>query len=349
MKNVHIAVIGGDGVGPEVISAALHLLQHPSLGLGNLQYTFIDAGFDYYQRSGECISESSLRLCKQADAVFYGANTNPPDEPGYESLTLKLRRSLELFANIRPACSLPVPGVSQGIDIVLFRENTECLYAQIERETDEGVIAERWITRSACERIIRSAFEFARKHKRSSVTLVHKANVLKKSCGLFRRVGFEIAEKYPEIETREMLVDAAAMKLIQDPKAFDVIVTTNLFGDILSDEASALVGGLGMAPSANIGLRSAMFEPVHGSAPDIAGTGKANPTAAILSACMMLEYLGYSQQAQDIQTAVNRVFASGRTTQDLGGLLSLTEFVNAVSAQLEESFNLDSQWARVGM
>ena len=325
-----IAVIGGDGIGPEVVNAVLSILHSPALKLSDLEYTPICAGYEYFKKNGECISEKSLEICKAADAVFYGANTNPPGETEYKSLTLSLRKELGLFANIRPAVSLPIPTSREGIDITIFRENSEGLYVQREREVDGGVIAERVVTRAASERIIREAFLYAQRLGKTSVTLVHKANVLKKSCGLFREVGFEVAGDFPEVEVREMLVDAAAMELIRNPTSFDVIATTNLFGDILSDEASALVGGLGMAPSANIGERNAMFEPVHGSAPDIAGQGVANPCAAILSACMMLEYLGYSSQAQGLRNSLTQLLRDGVRTPDLKGECSTEEFVSQI-------------------
>jgi homoisocitrate dehydrogenase len=228
---------------------------------------------------------------------------------GYRSPILQLRKRFDLFANLRPA--------RQGdIDLLIVRENTEGLYSGRERVEDDGVtaIAERVITRHASERIVRAACEQAIARRRR-LTIVHKANVLKETCGLFRRVAFEVTTAYPDLEVEEMLVDTAAMRLVQEPTRFDVIVTTNLFGDILSDLAAGLTGGLGIAPSANLGVgRPAVFEPVHGSAPDIAGKGIADPRAALLSTAMLLDFLGYTAQAQALAAACHAIDHKGITS-----------------------------------
>jgi homoisocitrate dehydrogenase len=246
-----------------------------------------------------------------------------------------------LYANIRPTRSLPLPGSRQGIDMVIVRENTEGLYSGRERREGDIAITERVISRSASERIVRTALDLARRRAASResgrkplVTIVHKANVLKETDGLFRECAREVAADYPDVATNELLVDAMAMRLIKDPETFDVIVTTNLFGDILSDEAAALVGGLGVAPSGNIGDTNAVYEPVHGSAPYIAGKGIANPVGAILSSAMMLERLGHSDAASRIQSAVEATLAAGILTGDLGGSATTEQVTGAIIERL---------------
>jgi homoisocitrate dehydrogenase len=264
----------------------------------------------------------------------------------YRSPILALRKHFDLYANLRPTWTM-LPGQPQ-VDLLLVRENTEGLYAGRERREVDTAIAERVITRHASERIARVAFEHARQRARrhplsltidnsqvtitnSSVTLIHKANVLKLTDGLFREACLDIAKEYPDVEVREMLVDAAAMWLVKDPSRFDVIVTTNLFGDILSDLATGLVGGLGVAPSANLGAgRVAVFEPVHGSAPDIAGKGIANPIGAILSAAMLLGHIGRPEAARRVRQAVATTLAAGILTPDLGGTATTKQVTNAV-------------------
>lgn len=313
-----ITVIPGDGIGAEVIPVARRVLE--SLGLP-LAFQEADAGFGMFERTGSALPPDTLAMCAASDAVLFGATSSPMTRiPGYSSPILQLRRHFDLFANLRPA-------VGDGIDLLIVRENTEGLYSGRERIEDDGAtaITERVITARASERIIRAACEQARR-RRGKLTLVHKANVLKETCGLFRRVGLDVTGQYPDLAVEEMLVDTAAMRLVQDPARFDVIVTTNLFGDILSDLAAGLAGGLGIAPSANIGAgRPAVFEPVHGSAPDIAGQGIADPRAAILSAAMLLDHLGYTTPAAAVRRAVYATSHTGHTAATVQTVLGQLE------------------------
>jgi homoisocitrate dehydrogenase len=301
-----ITLIMGDGIGQEVIPAAWEVLD--SLGLP-LQFQEAKGGFGTFEQEGTALPAATIELCQQSDAILFGATSSPMTQVvGYKSPILQLRRHFDLFANLRPA-------VGDGIDLLIVRENTEGLYSGRERIEDDGdtAITERVITAKASARIVRTACEQAMQ-RRKQLTIVHKANVLKTTCGLFRRVAFEVVRDFPDLQVEELLVDTAAMRLVQDPRRFDVIVTTNLFGDILSDLAAGLTGGLGMAPSANIGTnRPALFEPVHGSAPDIAGQGIADPRAAILSAAMMLDYLGYPEQASAVRHAAYGTPHTGNT------------------------------------
>jgi isocitrate dehydrogenase (NAD+) len=261
---------------------------------------------------------------------------------GYRSVNVALRKTFDLYANVRPAHTIRPGGRYENVDIVLVRENTEGLYIGIEHYVpiagDAKAAAESvaLITRAGSERIVRYAFEYAVSHKRKKVTLVHKANILKFSQGLFLDVGREIAKEYAgRVEFEDRIVDACAMQLVLKPETFDVIVTTNLFGDILSDEISGLVGGLGLAPGANIGVSAALFEAVHGTAPDIAGKGIANPGALVLAACMMLDHIGDSVRAERIRKALTKVIREGKTlTRDLGGTSNTDQFTDAIIAAL---------------
>ncbi len=303
-----ITLIPGDGIGREVIPAARQVLE--SLGLP-LTFQEAEAGFGTFERYGTALPEETLRRCQESDAILFGATSSPMTKvQGYQSPILSLRRHFDLFANLRPA-------VSGEIDLLIVRENTEGLYSGRERLEDEGntAITERVITARASERITRTACQQAQQ-RRGKLTVVHKANVLKETCGLFRRVALQVALEFPALTVEEMLVDTAAMRLVQEPTRFDVIVTTNLFGDILSDLTAGLTGGLGIAPSANIGAgRPALFEPVHGSAPDIAGQDKADPRAAVLSAAMLLDFLGYDQAAASVRQATYATQHTGSTRQ----------------------------------
>ncbi|NLX08795.1 MAG: isocitrate/isopropylmalate dehydrogenase family protein [Chloroflexi bacterium] len=301
-----ITVIPGDGIGQEVIPAAVEVLHALDLPL---RFQQAEAGFGTFERVGTALPPETLACCAESDAILFGATSSPMTKvAGYHSPVLALRRHFDLFANLRPARE-------GAIDLLVVRENTEGLYSGRERVTDGGTtaIAERVITAGASERIVRAACEQARQ-RRGKLALVHKANVLKETCGLFRQVGLAVIGEYPDLEVEELLVDTAALKLAQDPGRFDVIVTTNLFGDILSDLAAGLTGGLGMAPSANIGAgHPALFEPVHGSAPDIAGQGVADPRAAILSAALLLDFLGCSAEAERVRQATYATPHTGRT------------------------------------
>jgi homoisocitrate dehydrogenase len=301
-----ITLIPGDGIGQEVIPAARLVLE--ALGL-DLEFAQADAGFGTFERTGEALPETTLAQCARSDAVLFGATSSPLEQvPGYRSPILALRRHFDLFANLRPA-------QADGLDLLIVRENTEGLYSGRERVEDGGqtAITERVITARASERIVRLACQQAQR-RRGRLTIVHKANVLKATCGLFRRVALEVTRDFPGLTVEEMLVDTAAMRLASDPARFDVLVTTNLFGDILSDLVAGLTGGLGLAPSANIGAgRPAVFEPVHGSAPDIAGQSIADPRAAILSAGLMLDYLGYADEAARVSQVTRATPHSGQT------------------------------------
>jgi homoisocitrate dehydrogenase len=350
-----VCLIPGDGIGQEVVPAAARVL---AAAAPDLAFVSADAGWECFRRCGTALPEATVQAVALADATLFGA-TQSPSGPvaGYTSPILALRRQFDLYANLRPCTSL-VPG-TRPIDLLIVRENTEGLYSGRERRKGDVAIAERVITRSASTRIARLAFEKVRLRaasraearsqlatddqaqpivpvpRRPVVTMVHKANVLKVSDGLFREACLAVATYYPDVEVREMLVDAAAMWLARDPGRFDVIVTTNLFGDILSDLAAGLVGGLGIAPSANLGVgRVAVFEPVHGSAPDIAGQGVANPIGAILSGAMLLEHLGRAGAAERVQRAVESSIAAGALPPDLGGPLSTDQMTGAILGNL---------------
>jgi len=329
MTGYRICLLPGDGIGPEVIGQAARVLLALEL---DLIFEQGEIGFGAYQKLGSPLPEETLSKIRAADATLFGAVTTPPNIPGYFSPIIRLRQSLDLYANLRPCQSLPHPASRSGINLVVVRENTEDLYSGIERVEDGGnrAISEMVITRKASEKIIRKAFELAIASSYKKVTVVHKANVLRETCGLFRRVALEIAPHYPDILMEEMLVDTCAMELVRDPGQFEVIVTTNLFGDILSDEASMLVGGLGVAYSGNIGSESAVFEPVHGSAPKLAGLHKANPIATILSAVFMLEYLGEHRPAARLRQAVMETIRLGQVTEDLGGFLSTEQAAESI-------------------
>ncbi len=328
-----ICVVEGDGIGREVIPAAIEVLQATGV-----DFTFepAEGGFGCFERRGTALPPETLALARACDATLFGATQSPPGKvDGYRSPILELRRELDLYANLRPVYSLPIPASRPGIDLLIVRENTECLYVRRERSDGETAVAERVITRRASARIMRTACELARGRRRH-VTVVHKANVLAETDGLFRRTALEVAQEFPEVTVDELLVDTAAMRLVQAPEAFDVIVTTNLFGDILSDEAAGLVGGLGLAASANVGDGRGLFEPVHGSAPDIAGRGIANPTAAILAGALMLDFLGEHAAAARVHAAARKVLANGPRTPDVGGDGTTREVAQAVIRELAQ-------------
>ncbi|MDZ4768226.1 MAG: isocitrate/isopropylmalate dehydrogenase family protein, partial [Chloroflexota bacterium] len=305
-STITITLIHGDGIGTEVIPAARRVLEALALPL---TFRDADAGFGTFERVGTALPDATLRACSESDAVLFGATQSPMTKvEGYASPILALRRHFDLYANLRPA-------VADGIDLLIVRENTEGLYSGRERVEDDGetAITERVITGRASRRITAAACAWALR-RRQRLTIVHKANVLKETCGLFRRAALEVTAGYPALRVEEMLVDTAAMRLVQEAGRFDVIVTTNLFGDILSDIAAGLTGGLGIAASANVGEgRFGVFEPVHGSAPDIAGQDKADPRAAILSAALMLAHLGQHNAASRVRAAAYATPHSGST------------------------------------
>src|SRR5579859_1319902 len=274
---INVCLIEGDGVGKEVIPAAARVLEALKL---DIVFTHAEAGWDCFQRRGTALPDDTIAAIRASSGMLFGATSSPSTKvAGYASPVLAMRKLFDLYANLRPTLSMP--GGPQGIDLLLVRENTEGLYSGRERREGDTAITERVITVKASERIARYAFSAAAKRPRKHVTIVHKANVLKETDGLFRECCLRVAADFPNVSYDELLVDACAMWLVKDPRRFDVIVTTNLFGDILSDEAAGLIGGLGVAPSANVGESGvAYFEPVHGSAPDIAGKGIANPIGA---------------------------------------------------------------------
>ena len=327
-----VCLVPGDGIGQEVVPAAAEVLRKVA---PSISFVEAPAGYGHFTKTGNALPDETLRTVESCDATLFGATGSPMGVvEGYRSPILGMRRALDLYANLRPTRSLPGAFSRPGVDLLLFRENTEDLYVGRERRDGDPAIAERVITRAASERIARLGCEHARR-RRKRVTFVHKANVLRVTDGLFREACFTVAKDFPDVKCDELLVDAMAMRLVRDPESFDVIVTTNLFGDILSDEAAALVGGLGVAPSGNVGGRTAVFEPVHGSAPDIAGKGLANPMGAILSAAMLLDHVGLADAAERVRWAIGRVVEAGMLPADLGGTATTAEVTRAVLSALD--------------
>lgn len=326
-----LAVIPGDGIGKEVIPAALTVLD--AFGL-DLEKIFLDIGYGKWERTGKALTDEDMGIIKNCDCVLFGAITTPPD-PNYKSVLMRLRKELDLYANVRPFAPLKNVKLpcAEKFDFVIVRENTEGMYSGVEELHEDAAYTTRIITRKGSERIAERACALADERKKQ-VTIVHKANVLK-SDSFFRDVCIGVAKKNG-IAYNEMYIDAMAYDLILRPEKYDVIVTTNLFGDILSDVAAALVGGLGLCPSANIGDKHALFEPIHGSAPDIAGKGIANPLAAVLSVKMMLEWMGRKKEAHEIAKAVDGVLEKGITTPDLGGTYSTAEVAGAIAGLLSK-------------
>jgi len=333
-----VTLIPGVGIGPSISRATVRLLDAADAGI---TWEERAAGMSAVAMYGDPIPDSTLDSIKRTRVALKGPLETPVGE-GYRSINVALRTAFDLYANIRPAYSILPGGRYQNLDLVLVRENTEGLYVGIEHYIkigdDPRAAAEAIaiITREGSERIVRYAFEYAVKHGRRKVTLVHKANILKFAQGLFLDVGRMVARDFDgRIEFEERIVDAMAMKLVLHPERFDVIVTTNLFGDILSDQISGLVGGLGLAPGANIGEHGAIFEAVHGTAPDIAGKNIANPGALMLAACMMLEHLGDIDRGRRIRRALEQTVREGKTvTSDLGGTATTDQFTEAIIAKL---------------
>ena len=330
-----ITVIKGDGIGPSIIDSALEILKAAGC---DFDYEFVDAGLTALEKTGELLPQSTLDAIVKNKITLKGPLTTPVGE-GFTSINVTLRKKFNLYANVRPVKSfVGTKARYDNIDIITVRENTQGMYSGLGQNTsDDGNEAQAMsmITKEGAEKIITFAYELALRENRKKVTTVHKANILKSTSGLFLKVAREVAHKYPQIESTEMIVDATCMKLVMTPEEFDVIVTTNLFGDILSDLCAGLVGGLGMAPGANIGEEAAIFEAVHGSAPDIAGKNLANPTSVILAAIQMLEHLDMADTAERIRNAVAQVIKSGdRTTRDLGGSHGTTDFTQSVIDKL---------------
>jgi isocitrate dehydrogenase (NAD+) len=331
-----ITVIRGDGIGPEIMDATLHVLDAMQLGL---QYEFADAGLVALEKQGELIPAATMESITRNRIALKSPLTTPVGE-GFSSINVELRRRFDLYANVRPAKSFPntKSRFASGVDLVTVRENTEGAYTSEGQETSaDGETATSIIrtTRKGSERIVRYAFDLARRTGRKKVTVVHKANIMKSTAGLFLKTAREVAQRYPDIECNEMIVDNTCMQLVMRPEQFDVIVTTNLFGDIISDLCAGLVGGLGLAPGANIGADAAIFEAVHGSAPDIAGKGVANPCALLLGAAQMLDHLALPEQAERLRAAIVATLeAKDSLTPDLGGQGTTMGFAKAIASRL---------------
>ena len=332
-----ITLILGDGIGPEVAGAAVSVLEATGVGF---DFEEVLAGEQAMKTFGTPLPDETLNSIRKNKVALKGPVTTPIGT-GFRSVNVGMRQALDLYANLRPAKSfVGVPSRYQDIDLVIVRENTEGLYCGIESIDEARTRAEsiNLITRKASERIVRFAFEYARREGRKTVTAVHKANILKATGGLFLEVARSVAADYSDIKFNDRIVDNMAMQLVKDPYQFDVIVATNLFGDILSDLCAGLVGGLGLAPGANIGESCAVFEPVHGSAPKYAGQNKLNPTATILSAVLMLRHLGERRAADKVTAAVEQVLAEGKSvTYDLGGRASTSEMADAIISKMDES------------
>jgi isocitrate dehydrogenase (NAD+) len=333
-----VTLIPGDGIGPAITEATVRILEAAG---AEIEWDEQVAGMAGVARHGDPIPDRTLDSIKRNRLALKGPLETPVGE-GFRSVNVALRKAFDLYANVRPAYTIVPGGRYKDLDLVLVRENTEGLYIGIEHYIkigdDPRAAAESTalITRYGSERVIRYAFEYAVKHGRKKVTLVHKANILKFSQGLFLDVGRMVARDYlGRIEFEDRIVDAMSMNLVLNPERFDVIVTTNLFGDILSDQISGLVGGLGLAPGANVGESGAIFEAVHGTAPDIAGKNIANPGALLLAACMMLEHMGDTERAARIRRGLEETIREGKTvTRDLGGSASTTEFADAIIARI---------------
>ncbi len=331
-------LIPGDGIGPEITAATLQVLD--ALGV---QFTWDEqyGGMAAVEKGGTPLPNATLDSIRRTQLALKGPLTTPVGG-GYRSVNVALRQEFDLYANVRPTRTIVPGGRYENVDLVIIRENTEGLYVGIDHSFRVGddpkalVQAMSVMTREGCRRVCKYAFEYAKRHGRKKVTIVHKANILKATSGLFLETGRQIAKEYEGVvASDDKIVDNAAMQLVIKPEQFDVIVTTNLFGDILSDEASGLVGGLGLAPGANIGVRAAIFEAVHGSAPDIAGQGIANPSAQLLAAAMMLDHVGELAAASRLRRALETAIVKDNVrTKDLGGSASTTEFARAVARRL---------------
>lgn len=333
--NGKIAVIPGDGIGPEIVEPTLRLLEKLDCGL---EFASCLAGQSALDAGDALVPEDTVALIERSDAVLKGPITTPIGK-GFTSVNVTLRKRFDLYANVRPALSLPgVQTRYRNVDILTVRENLQGIYSGVGQTiSEDGERAElrSVITRSESRRVLRFAYDLARRLGRRKVTVVHKANIMKTTSGLFLDVAREVAGAFEDIEHEELIVDNCAMQLVLDPGRFDVIVTTNLFGDILSDLCAGLVGGLGVAPGGNIGDERAMFEAVHGSAPDIAGKGVANPTAMILAAAMMLDHLDLHAEARRVRSAVSATLEAGDSlTPDLGGDSGTEAFADAVIGRL---------------
>lgn len=328
-----VTLIRGDGIGPEISDAVLKIIEASG---AKIEWDIQTAGADVIETEGVPLPDRVLESVKKTGVALKSPVTTPIGK-GFRSVNVQLRKDLDLYANLRPCYNLPnVKTRYEGVDIVVVRENTEDLYAGIERQADEDTAESiKIITRKASLRIAEFAFDYAVKNNRKEVCVVTKANICKLSDGLFLECAREVAAKYPSIKFREILVDNCCMQLVQNPNQFDVLLLPNLYGDIVSDLCAGLIGGLGIAQGANIGKDYAVFEPVHGSAPDIAGQDKANPTAMLMSAIEMLNYIGEREAGEKIKKALFKTLEADIKTADLGGRASCSEFTNAIIAALD--------------
>lgn len=331
-----VTLIPGDGIGPEVAAAAARAVDATGV---KIDWERVELSARVIEQAGRELPRDVVDSIERTRVGLKGPVTTPV-AGGFQSVNVALRKRLDLFANFRPVKTLPGLKTRHSdvfIDIVMFRENTEDLYAGLEHEVVTDVVTSlKVITRRASTRIARYAFEYARREGRKWIHAIHKANIMKLGDGLFLRCCREVAQQYPEIQYKELIVDNASMQMVMRPDMFDVLLMPNLYGDIVSDLAAGLVGGLGIVPGANLGENHAVFEAVHGSAPDIAGQGVANPTALMLSAALMLNYLGEKKASQRLQHAIEHVYAEGRhLTRDVGGQASTTQFTDAVIRAVE--------------
>ncbi|HCL4437222.1 isocitrate dehydrogenase [Clostridium botulinum] len=329
----NITLIPGDGIGPEVTEAARKVID--AVG-ADINWHVVEAGEKVLDQYGTPLPDYVLDSIKDTKVALKGPVTTPVGK-GFRSVNVTLRKSLNLYANIRPVKSYKgIKSRYENVDLIIVRENTEDLYAGIEHMIGDDIAESiKVITKKASDRIVDYAFNMARKENRNKVTAVHKANIMKLSDGLFLNCAEEAASRNKDIDFEDVIVDAMAMKLVLNPEKYDVLVMPNLYGDILSDMAAGLVGGLGLLPGANIGYEGAVFEAAHGAAPDIAGKNKANPTACILSGAMMLNYIGENEKAKKIENAIEKVFVEGKClTEDLGGSSTTEEFTKAIIENL---------------
>ena len=350
MTKYKIACLPGDGIGKDVLDASMLILKSMNI---DAEYIYGEVGWTCWEKYGNALPEHTVQLLKDTDACLFGAITSKPGVKGYRSPIVQLRRIFDLYINLRPIRAFKGNPLNyrDDVDLVIFRENTEDLYMGIEFrpipaelgrmaginiDLEHSAVSFRIFSEKGCRRIVKGAFEYARTHKRKKVTAVHKANVIRATDGLFLEQAELVASEYPEIEYDSANVDGIAMWLIKNPDRYDVLVTTNVFGDIISDEAAQLVGGMGFAPSGNIGENYGVFEPTHGSAPKYAGLYKVNPVASILSSAMMLEFLGFNEEADKIRDGVAKTIEIGKVrTYDMGGNAGTLEIAEEILKNIE--------------
>jgi isocitrate dehydrogenase (NAD+) len=332
LSNTTVTLIRGDGIGPEVADAVCSILE---AARAPISFEEAVVGREAEKTEGDPLPERVLEAIRKTRVALKGP-VGTPIGKGFSSVNVRLRQSLDLYANLRPVRNLPsIPSRFQNVDLVVVRENTEDLYSGLEHTVVPGVVESlKIITEFASTRIARYAFEYARRHGRKRITAIHKANIMKLSDGLFLDCFRRVAEQYPDIQADDRIVDAACMRLVMFPETFDVLLLENLYGDIVSDLAAGLVGGLGLVPGANLGPDIAIFEAVHGTAPDIAGQNQANPTALLLSTVLMLRHLGLEPLAGRVEKALWETFAAGIKTQDIGGTARTTDFAKAIAERL---------------